>query len=190
MLVAVESSVWLPALSGAVGALLGAGASVLGSFISGRQQERQRRDERSAALRDREDEARRGVVSDAASTLGQAFSLLHDMRFIIDTRALSSAEQVVGVKQNWTPVRDQLFLLGVGYPEREAAEKAVALVGKLTEIVRSFMWLAEQAHEWDDAAENKLNELATSINDSLDLVIPLLNRVRSLANLPAVFPEG
>lgn len=174
----INPDVWIPAASGAAGALVGAGASVLGSFINARNEEEKRRQERAQQIEDRRDENRRQILEEAASTLSQAFSLLHEISFVAETAdPRPSAEQVDGVRNRWSSVRERLFVLGVGYPDPATAKTSMSLVGKFTEVIHSLECFANGTQSRDEA----------SLDASFVLVMEVLDQVRAQGGLNPVY---
>jgi hypothetical protein len=165
MILAAESLT--PALSGALGAIVGAGASVLGQIINARHQEKKQRADRLIALQDRESAIRLQATEKAATVLSQAFSLLHTIVAVEaapdDLKRSTETEQV---RQLWVQVRDQLFIVGATYPEQKTAEGAISLVGDLTDVMRRL------------SAPPQAKEGLKSPYVVLEKVIEVLNRVR------------
>lgn len=177
-LLAVESAIWLPALSGAIGALIGAGASVVGIHITGKQQEGQRAEERRQALEDHEREVAEGTFKQAAATMADALSLLHEIAFLASEASPPSAEQLAGVGKRWTALRDQLLIVGSTYPDPQTSERTIELVGKLSGVVN-----------WLEGLPGATSSTASPVNEAIGLVVFLLDRYRANENLPPVFEQ-
>lgn len=116
---------WLPFLTGFVGAVVGAVASLGGIFLNMRS-ERQKRTEEATRV---EQSARRQDVMTATK---EAYAFLYQLRRCLFTR---DASKLKSVDNRWGPAATALVTLRVGSPRREIAQLTVKVVTALDQAV-------------------------------------------------------
>jgi hypothetical protein len=130
MLSQIQPDIWIPAISGTVGALVGAGASVLGILVKGGQDRRQQREAVERESREKEQQQ-------TASALGEALSFLHDGGMLARSGQLDR-ERVAAMKEAWPSVRSHLLLLVVTDPKSDVAARTLRLVGGFSRIIEAL----------------------------------------------------
>jgi len=181
------------------GAVIGAGAVVLGAVVAGafdikaRQQDRlhdstERAADRGAATAARHEERRFAWVDRAAETLAQMLEFATDVHPANSTALIQDAEQArakfEGLEAKWEALRRPLGVLIIGLPSLEQRDLAEEVLERFRRVYNGLSWVLSdiaqgRGHnattilsltaDWSEAS-TRLRELRESIHGSSEAV--------------------